>query len=129
AAEVSKSLEVVAEAHASGLPLELGYTAAQFLDRHEASLRKLLRQRNLPLADALVDTLARKLDDQRLTTIPPGAGWKNRLELNKDELARQARIINSYLERHDYATAFGLMREWLVLWDMVRTRRASDWLK
>ncbi|MBX6751985.1 MAG: hypothetical protein IRY85_20385, partial [Micromonosporaceae bacterium] len=48
AAEVSRSLELVAEAHASGLPIELGYTAAQFLDHHVDNLRVLLRQRNLP---------------------------------------------------------------------------------
>ena len=128
AAEVSRSLELVAEAHASGLPLELGYTAAQFLDRHEASLRELLRQRNLPLADTLVDILAEKLAEQRLTTTPLGDVWKERLELNKGELARQARIIDSYLDREDYPTAFGLMREWLVLWAMWRTNRVSDWL-
>jgi CRISPR-associated protein (cas_TM1812). len=129
AAEVSESLELVAEAHSSGLPIELGYTAAQFLDQHEAGLRELLRQRSLPLADTLVDTLVSKLNDQRLTTVPPDSDWKKRLRLDQDELARQVRIINGYLDRQDYATAFGLMREWLVLWDMVRTHRAAEWLK
>jgi hypothetical protein len=128
AAEVSRSLELVAEAHASGLPIELGFTAAQFLDRHADDLRELLRQQNLPLADALVDNLTSKLADQRLTTILQAADWKEHLALDRNELARQARIINSYLERHDYPTAFGLMREWLVLWDMWRTGKGRQWL-
>ena len=128
ATKVSRSLELVAEAHASGLPIELGYTAAQFLDHHVDNLRVLLRQRNLPLADTLVENLSDRITDQRLATIPPGSDWKKRLELGKDELARQARIIDSYLERHDYPTAFGLMREWLVLWAMWRTGPVSNWL-
>lgn len=127
---VRDALRTLAEAHASGLPIELGYLAGQFLDQHVEDLRALLHAQRLPLADRLVQDLATALEVLRLAQRDlPEADWKSRVSLTQDELVRQARIIDSFLDRRDYATAFGLMREWLVLWDMWRTNRAGVWLR
>lgn len=130
AARVSDALRDLSEAYSTGLPIELGYDAGRFLDEHVQPLRSILHAERLPLADKLVDDLAETLGEQRLAQELPDDGWKAHARLDRAELERQARLIDGYLARQDFATAFGMMREWLVLWYMWRTNTAVEhWLK
>lgn len=128
AAQVGKALRTLSEAYASGLPIELGYLARQFLAEQVGPLRDVLHDRRLPLADELVREFSAILKSHQLVQDIAEPDWKPRVILDRAELERQARIIDEFLDRCDYRTAFGLMREWLVLWAMWRTGDEGRWL-
>ena len=56
------------------------------------------------------------LEPQALLDKPP----KSNIRLSKDELTRQAHIIDSLLDKGHTATALSLMREWTVSWVIYR---------
>ena len=58
-----------------------------------------------------------------------GANWKNNVELDEDELKRQARIIDYQLGCHNTSTAIGMMVEWTVSWTAWCKKDAKDWLQ
>lgn len=126
--QVARGLRALSEAYSWGLPIELGHLAGEFLTAQTEPLRRLLRAQRLPLADELVSDLARMLSDQRLRQDVTGETWKATVVLDRAELERQAAIIDGFLARKDYRLAFGLMREWLVLWAMWRTGQERHWL-
>jgi hypothetical protein len=128
AGDARAALRTLSEAYASGLPIELGYLARRFLAEHSEWLEAILHRQRLPLAGELVDDFAGILATWQITQELPETGWKARVRLDRTELERQARIIDGFLARDDYPTAFGLMREWLVLWAMWCTGEEHRWL-
>ena len=57
--------------------------------------------------------------------------WKEEIPLNKDELKRQAYMIDLYLERGQLSLAVGLMREWVVswvIWQLHDCTHIKNWL-
>ena len=50
------------------------------------------------------------------------------IRISKAELKRQAGIIDSLLKRGSFATAFRLMREWVVSWVIFQRSPEQDWL-
>ena len=124
-----RELTHLSEAYLSGLPLEFGWQAWNMRERRRKPLSKLLRRdHRLPLADNLIDGLAENLAPFALATPPGGVSWKKGIRISKAELQRQARIIDSLLDRGSFATAFSLMREWLVSWVVCRRTPEQDWL-
>ncbi|MCY4521598.1 MAG: CRISPR-associated DxTHG motif protein [Caldilineaceae bacterium] len=121
--QLSDQLKGLSEAYLSGLPLELGEEAGQ-LKEHDKELGKLLRAGQLPLERELRAQLQEMLEPQALLNKPP----KSNVPLSKDELTRQAHIIDSLLDKGHTATALGLMREWTVSWVIYRQNPGADWL-
>jgi len=127
----ARDLLRLSEAYLSGLPLELGWQARNVLTNREKPLRRLLGERGhrLPLADELVGRLSDLLEPLALDESFSGDGWKGHLRLTESELGRQAKIIDDLLERESYATALGLMREWLVSWVVFQQTGEGNWLR
>ena len=129
ARDIARDLKCLSEAYLSALPLELGWQARKVLDERRKPLRKLLdRDHRLPLAGKLVDGLAEILKTYEIPGPASGNGWKRQVRLCASELKRQAGIIDGLLEHENYATAFGLMCEWLVSWAVYQQSPADGWL-
>ena len=125
----ARDLMHLSEAYLSGLPLELGWQARNVRTHRCKPLRKLLRdEHRLPLADKVVEQIAEILEPFALDESRSGPGWKKQVRITKPELERQARMIDALLERESYATAFRLMREWVVSWVIHRRAPDGDWL-
>ena len=120
---LSDQLKGLSEAYLSGLPLELGERAWQ-LKECDTELGKLLRAGQLPLERELRVQFKEMLEPQALLDKPP----KSNIPLSKDELTRQAHIIDSLLDKGHTATALGLMREWTVSWVIHRQDPSAEWL-
>lgn len=127
---IARSLRDLSEAYLSGLPIELGRCARDI--RHAnigKPLAKLLRRNHgLPLASDLVRRLGDRLEPFVLADSVSGDGWKGRVRLTREELARQARIVNDLLRSGSVPTALGLMNEWTVSWALWRLGGKDDWL-
>ena len=130
ARDSARDLGHFSEAYLSALPLELGWQARNVLDRRRKPLRRLLRDdHHLPLAEKLDERLAEILEPLALAESVSGDGWKRQVRLSRNELERQARIVDDLLGRENYATALRLMREWLVSWAIHQQQGPNDdWL-
>ena len=125
----ARDLKHLSEAYLSGLPLELGWQARNVRTHRCKPLRKLLRgEHRLPLADKVVEQIAEILEPFALDGSLAGSGWKKQVGITKPELERQARMIDALLARDSYATAFRLMREWVVSWAIHRRAPDGHWL-
>src|SRR5690606_36210996 len=110
-------------------PGRISRLARRFPAEQVDPLRDVLHAQRLPLADELVASLTDAWTDQQIQQELPDSEWKSRVRLGRAELERQARLIDGYLARKDFSTAFGLMREWLVLWSMWRLGQEARWLE
>lgn len=129
APRVGAELRALSEAYASGLPIELGYLARRFLADKIGLLESVLHAERLPMAGELVQAFVTTLEGQQIDQDLPEQRWKEHATLTRSELERQARLIDGYLDRQNFAIAFGMMREWLVLWQMWRTGEdVAHWL-
>lgn len=80
-----------------------------------------------PLVDELTDGIVRTAQETAFAKSPSGKGlWKKNIPLNKDELNRQAYMIDLYLERDQLSLAVGLMREWVVSWAIWRSGKIKE---
>ena len=131
AKKLTGELSQLSEAYLSGLPIELGQVTGRVLEHSLKPLRRSLnREHHLPLADELVGRLRRILQPFALREPISGDGWKKRVLLSKDELRRQAKIIDDLLKHGNLAAALGLMNEWTVSWAVWRTTETPEdqWL-
>ena len=127
--KVTQDLRLLSEAYLSGLPLELGRMAQEIRKAHLKPLRKVLkREHGLPLADELVAQFGETLERHMLPEPSSGEGWKQRIALTEDELARQAGVIDSLLKHGNTATALRLMSEWAVSWAVWCLGQREGWL-
>ena len=125
----ARDLGHLSEAYLSAFPLELGWQARNFLDHRAKPLRRLLRNdHRLPLVEKLIERLEKNLEPLALTESISGEGWKRSVRLSKDELIRQAGLVDDLLGRESYATALRMMREWLVSWAIYQRAPDGDWL-
>ena len=123
-------LEKHAFAYESALPLELGKASLHLIDPIEkiadmdtSSLPPLFAE----LRDTIVD-VAKKA--AFANPISRKGEWKQDIGLDENELKRQARMIDLYLDRDQLPLAAGLMREWVVSWlIMQHSDRPQNWLK
>ena len=125
------SLEKQAFAYESALPLELGKASQRLIN----SIQELPTMTNaglLPLLTELTKTVIDAAKESAFEEPPSKDGnWKGSIHLDKDELERQARMIDLYLERGQIPLAAGLMREWVVswaIWKSGNTEEHGDWL-
>ncbi|GIW92216.1 MAG: hypothetical protein KatS3mg110_0257 [Pirellulaceae bacterium] len=124
----ARSLERHWFAHGSALPLELGYASVSVADnvRQAATLPQA---QTLPLISSLAEIVAKAAEITAFSKRQPAGGtWKASVPLDQEELARQARVIDLYLERRQIAQAAGMLREWVVSWVMWQKGRTTDWL-
>lgn len=127
--QLSRSLSYLSQAFLSGLPIELGRQAREFVDQHRKALRRQLdRVHELPLADELSSRLQEVVTPFALVDRPSGGGWKGKVPLLPEELDRQASIIDALFEGEHISAALGLLREWTVSWAVWRLERGNAWL-
>ena len=127
--DIARELTRLSEAYLSALPLELGRQAGDLARRRKPLCKLLGQDHRLPLADELVEGLANILKTYEIPESASGGGWKRQVRLCANELKRQAGIIDGLLEHENYATAFRLMREWLVSWAVYQQSPADGWLE
>ncbi|MCY4369400.1 MAG: TIGR02221 family CRISPR-associated protein [bacterium] len=120
----------LSEAYLAALPLELGERAMKVKDQRLKAFGRILRDdHHLPLSNELVGQLAEILTPQALEGRTSGSGWKGKLPLSKNELSRQAGIIDSLLGNGHVPAALGLMHEWTLSWVIfIQHGDADDWL-
>ncbi len=128
--KIKHKLSQHSEAYLSALPIELGKQSQDLRSRQTLKpLRKLLKDEyHMPLAVELVERLDQFLEPHALITPVSSEGWKGHVTLSKDELERQARIIDQLLAHRSTAAALGLMNEWTVSWVVWRLGWQSKWL-
>ncbi len=127
--KIKGELSQLSDGYLSGLPLELGRAAHRIRKQSLKPLRKLLEHSHrLPLASELVERLDEILEPFSLIEPAPSNGWKRQILLSKQELERQAGIVDDLLRRGSKATALGLMNEWAVSWAAWRLGEAEGWL-
>ena len=120
------SLERHSFAYESGLPLELG-KACQQLTASIGQLDPKEFDGLPPLVKELIDTIASVAAESAFAKPPPAQGmWKANINLDGDELVRQAGMIDLYLERDQLPLAVGLMREWVVSWAILECRDSNE---
>lgn len=125
--EIKALMERLSDAHAAGLPIELGRQVDQYFTFRADPLRRSLRQDGVPLANRLADAIEAGIQPYRISDASR-QNWKKRdLALDKKELERQARLVDELLQRRNLPAALGLMREWTVSW-VLWNRRAAEWL-
>ncbi len=126
---LARQLRAASEAYLAGLPLELGRTAQRLVDGCGCELvRTLRKEHRLPLADQLHGQIVDWLMPFKFESDMGKQGWKRGVELNREELERQARLVDDLLERGHIPAALGLMNEWLVSWLLWRRGETDDWL-
>lgn len=125
---LERYLTDLTQSYLAGLPLEAGKAAAETVKQTKNIGRILRNMHQLPLADELRANLMDLLKPLALEMENLGEGWKGSIELDKQELGRQAGLIDELIERENYPAAFGLLREWVVSWVVWRKYRAGQWL-
>lgn len=126
-----RELSRFSTAYLSGLPLELGAQTRLILGQHLKPLRRrLAKVHRLPLASRLVNDLEQTMTAYGLSpeSASRGEGWKGRMDLDGDELRRQARVVDDLLRHGNLPVALGLMSEWTVSWMTWGRGRTADWL-
>ena len=125
------SLKHYAFAYESALPLELEKASRGLVDSI-GELPTIGSQDLPPLVGELTKSIVSTAQETAFTKPPKKTGlWKRNIRLDKDELKRQAYMIDLYLERGQLSLAAGLMREWIVswaIWKSGKTGEIENWL-
>lgn len=118
---IARDFDDLGSAYLSGLPLELGRTAARICKQHPTSVKRLLtKDYKLPRADDLLHRLREVLERFALDDPCPEVGWTKKTELTEKELRRQAHVVDHLLRHGNTATGLGLMNEWTQTWAVRR---------
>ena len=119
-------LERYAFAYESALPLELGKASKGLIDSIQRSTT--VDSVGLPpLFAELSESIATTAEKSAFGTPPKKAGeWKRTVVLDANELERQARMIDIYLDRDQLSLGVGLMREWVVSWTIWESENKTD---
>ena len=122
-------LQKYAFAYESALPLELGKAGKGLID----SIQKPLTPGSTglpPLFAELTEAIATAAENAAFKKFPKGAkkgaNWKENIHLDANELERQARMIDLYLDRDQLSLGVGLMREWVVSWAIWKSGNSID---
>lgn len=119
-------LQRYAFAYESALPLELGKAGKGLID----SIQKPITVGSVrlpPLFAELTEGITIAAGNSAFKEFPKkGGNWKEHIYLNEDELERQARMIDIYLDRDQLFLGIGLMREWVVSWAIWKSRNSPD---
>jgi len=118
-------LEKQAFAYESALPLELGKASKRLIN----SIQELPAIDNPglpPLLTELTKTVIDAAEKSAFKEPPKDKNWKKDIHLDKDELERQAGMIDLYLGRGQIPLATGLMREWVVSWAIWKSSEIEE---
>ena len=119
-------LERYAFAYESALPLELGKASKGLID----SIQKSTTVDSVdlpPLFAELNEAITTAAEKSGFEKRPNRTGdWKRTVVLDADELERQARMIDIYLDRDQLSLGVGLMREWVVSWAIWKSGNKAD---
>ena len=119
-------LQKYAFAYESALPLELEKASRGLIDLI-GGLPNISSAGLPPLVDELTDAIVAAADKSAFPKLPSrGGNWKSTIPLDKEELKRQAYMIDVYLERDQLSLAAGLMREWVVSWAIWKSGKSGD---
>ncbi len=132
--KMGKSLEDFSKCYEAGLPMELGLAAGKLCHGLEEKPLETMPGLNLPLARELSEAILEAARPVRFASESLGNGrcsgeWKKEFPLGEEELQRQAKLIDQYLERDQFALAVGLMREWVVSLGIFHHSPGSNWMK
>lgn len=132
--QAARALEDFSHAYESGLPLELGLAAGRL--GHALESRPLENMQGLaaPQAAELNDVIKKAAESFRFAAEALRNGkskgvWKETVALTAEELHRQAKLIDRYIERGQIALALASMREWVVSLGVLRRGTPENWLK
>ncbi len=126
--QVNNSVESLGKhafAYESALPLELRKASRVLVDAI-CTLPDIDSPNLPPLAKELTDAIVSVADKTAFVKSPPKDQWKKTVTIDKDELARQAGMIDLYLERGQFPLAIGLMREWVVSWAILKSGNPEE---
>ncbi len=125
------SLEKQAFAYESALPLEMGKASKRLINLIQ-DLPAIENPGLPPLLTELIKTVINAAKKSAFEEPLSKDGiWKESIHLDKNELERQARMIDLYLGRGQIPLATGLMREWVVswaIWKSGKTEEHKNWL-
>jgi CRISPR-associated DxTHG motif protein len=133
--ETAKILRQFAVPYEIGLPLELGIAAGAIATRFDKYPLHEMVGLELPLASELGQLVRegaiplRFSGNEALSGGQKSKKWKCSVTLTQDELQRQARIIDQYLEREQSALGLSLMREWVVSLGIYHNGNRDQWLE
>ena len=119
------SLESYAFAYESALPLELEKASRGLIDSIQV-LPSIDSPTLPPLVDELTKGIVTAAKESAFENPVYKGNWKQNTPLDKDELKRQARMIDLYLERGQLSLAVGLMREWVVSWAIWKSDKLEE---
>ena len=127
---LAKGLETTSLLYEVGMPLELGKAASKIVDTLAEGPPQDVRE-TLPLAGDLFGRISDSLVPFAFERRVADKGeWKRAVAWDREELMRQARVIDSYLERGLLPLALGFMREWIVSFVMSsRDAKGEDMLR
>lgn len=131
---VNKALNDFSKAYESGLPLELGLSAGKLCHELESWPLQDMQGLTVPQAQELSDAIEQAAEPFRfkpeaLHNGQAKGAWKETVALTKEELRRQAGLIDRYIERCQIALALGMMREWVVSLGVLHTGKPGYWLR
>ena len=124
------SLKSYAFAYESALPLELEKASRELIDSIQ-ELPSIDSPTLPPLVDELTKGIVNAAKESAFEKSVRKGDWKQNTPLDKNELERQACMIDLYLERGQISLAVGLMREWVVswaIWKSEKSEECEDWL-
>ena len=108
------------------MPLELGKASKGLID----SIQKSTTVDSVdlpPLFAELNEAITTAAEKSGFEKRPNRTGdWKRIVVLDADELERQARMIDIYLDRDQLSLGVGLMREWVVSWAIWKSGNSAD---
>ncbi len=114
---LTAQLHHFSENYGAGLPLELGGCSKSFTNqfRKKKSHIEAAGMTPIPLLGELLEYAAQTASSFSLEgTISTRGEWKRTYSLTMDEIRRQCRIIDQYLQDGQYVNAIRLMREWII---------------
>ena len=119
-AKVGKLFAKLSHEFLTGLPVEAGITAGQVV--------ALLDSDSFRLAGIPLEPQVRELIQSEVKGLASSYKKKSDYRLDQDELDRQAKFIDRYLDTGQDNLAFGFMREWMVNHGLAKDGAEGDWL-
>lgn len=119
--KVGKPLQCLEAPLVSGIPLEAGFEAQRALDNARSSEEEL--QRIPPMSEPW-----RELKEQLQEFGLQDPGGKGNAPLTLEELQRQGRLIEGYLESGNLWAAANLLREWIISAVIFHSGDTDNWL-
>ncbi len=118
-------------AYESALPLELGKASKELIEASKELIDSIHRSTIdsvglPPLFAELNGAIVTAAEKSAFGKRPNRGNWKPNVVLDADELERQARMIDIYLDRDQLSLGVGLMREWVVSWAIWKSGNNTD---